>query len=55
MPQEKACVVRGRAVEQNELHQRIKGLEEEMRPHDLEEGYEWPGSEESVEQPAERR
>ena len=42
---DKACAV---PLEPNELHQRIKELEELMRRHAVDEGYEWPGSEEHV-------
>lgn len=43
MQRDKACAI---PVEPNELHQRIKELEELMRPHDLDEGHEWPGASE---------
>lgn len=45
MNRDKACAV---PVDPNELHERIKELEELMRSHSVDEGYEWPGSEEDA-------
>ncbi len=42
MPHENRCTVSGRTTASRELHRRIKQLEEELRAHDIDEGYEWP-------------
>ncbi len=54
VPHDSRCAVPGRAPEPGALRQRIRKLEEELREHDLEEGYEWPCSEQPEhEQPPE--
>lgn len=45
VPHENRCAVPGRAAEPRELRRRIRKLAEELRMHDIEEGYEWPCSE----------
>jgi hypothetical protein len=47
VPHDSRCAVPGRVPEPGALRQRIRKLEEELREHDLEEGYEWPCSEQS--------
>ncbi len=42
MPHENRCTVPGRTTATRELRRRIRQLEEELRTHDIDEGYEWP-------------
>ena len=42
MPHESHCAVPGRTTEPSELRRRVKQLEQELRAHDVDEGYEWP-------------
>jgi hypothetical protein len=45
VPYDSRCAVPGPAPEPGALRQRIRKLAEQLRGHDLEEGYEWPRSE----------
>jgi len=45
--EEKQCAVRIHARDAQELRERIKELEEELRRHDPDEGYEWPRPEQT--------
>jgi hypothetical protein len=40
VPTDGACAV---PIEPDELRQRLAKLEAELRDHDVDEGYEWPG------------
>ena len=44
---EKQCAVRIHARDAQELRERIKALEDELRRHDPDEGHEWPRPEEA--------
>jgi hypothetical protein len=45
VPNEHRCAVPGRVSDPGKLHQRIRQLAEQLRTHDVDEGYEWPCSE----------
>ena len=47
MTGEKQCAVRIHARDAQELRERIKALEDELRRHDPDEGHEWPRPEEA--------
>ncbi|MBE0592527.1 MAG: hypothetical protein IH616_09020 [Gemmatimonadales bacterium] len=42
MTREKQCAVRTRVRDAQELRERIKELDHELRQHDPDEGHEWP-------------